>query len=96
MPSLLCPACSTPIDPSGPGVCGFRREGGWADWWAPFIEDLRTSPGRIMHATCYAQEYGLEALLGLIHANDTRQRQYASDLHHELMRLRPDGPATGQ
>jgi hypothetical protein len=87
MPSLICPACYQPVDPSGSAVCGYQQDGEWHDWWAPFVEDLRTDPRRLMHARCYVSEYGLDALLALIYTSDDRQRSSASNMHAKIIDL---------
>jgi hypothetical protein len=36
----------------------------------PFIEDLQGTPTRLVHATCFTQEQGVDALVGVVHAHD--------------------------
>lgn len=44
----------------------------------PFVEDLRGTPTRLVHAECYAAENGLLALIAVIHDRDRviRLREY--------------------
>ena len=44
----------------------------------PFVEDLRGTPTRLVHAECYAAENGLSELIAVIHDRDrtTRLREY--------------------
>jgi hypothetical protein len=80
--------CSQPVDPSCAAVFGFRRDGAWHDRWAPFVEDLRTDPSRIVHPRCYVADQGLDALLGLIQASDAAQRRSAFSSFEQIMELR--------
>jgi hypothetical protein len=71
---LICPFCEQPIDPSGRGVASHHPdhdpERGWASRWVPFIGDLRGSPTRLVHSTCFADAEGAEALAALVQAHD--------------------------
>ena len=71
---LICPLCGTEIDPSGPGVASRRSdhdpERGWVSSWVPFIEDLRGTPTRLVHASCFVDEQGVEELIAAVHAHD--------------------------
>ncbi len=69
---LACPLCRTEIDPGGPGV-STSRDG--TSYWTPFIEDLRGTPDRLVHARCLADEAGLDALVSVVHAHDAVVRQ---------------------
>lgn len=40
----------------------------------PFIEDLRGTPGRLVHPECFADEPGLAALVSLVTDHDRRMR----------------------
>jgi hypothetical protein len=89
MSLLTCPVCSTEVDPSGPAVLRFdhaRKPPSYM--WQPFVEDLRTSAATLLHARCYTDEHGLEALLGLITASDRRQREYAYRMWARISGLR--------
>ena len=74
----ICPVCGMEIDPSGPAVSSHPRPdnagGEWTATWVPFVEDLRGTPTRLMHAECYVDEHGLPALLGVLHERDRVQR----------------------
>jgi hypothetical protein len=71
---LICLLCEQPIDAAGPGVASHHpdhdAERGWVSSWVPFIEDLRGSPTRLVHPTCFAEEEGVEALVAVVHAHD--------------------------
>jgi hypothetical protein len=83
VPDLICPLCGTEIDPAGPGVASHQPDRdpnrGWASSWVPFIEDLRGTPTRLVHPTCFTQEQGVDALVAVVHAHDDKIR-------HELHR----------
>lgn len=74
----ICPACGTMIDPSGPAVASHPQPDNPADeWtaaWVPFVEDLRGTPTRLVHAECYVDELGLPALIAILHERDRVQR----------------------
>lgn len=72
---LACPLCGTEIDPSGPGVATDRAGNAH---WSPFVEDRRGTPHRLVHARCFAEERGVDALIEVVHAQDVvmRQEQY--------------------
>jgi len=78
MAELICPVCGQSIDPSRYGISMWPdREGTGGAWqasWVPFIEDLRSNPTHLLHAECYAEQHGLDALLAAIHRNDERTR----------------------
>lgn len=64
--------------PHSPGV-GSRQdenvpESEWESNWFPFIEDLRSTPGRVVHPNCFAEERGLAALVSLVTDHDRRMR----------------------
>jgi hypothetical protein len=48
--------------------------GDWVSNWVPFIEDLRGSPQRLVHAECFATESGVSALVALVHERDRLDR----------------------
>jgi hypothetical protein len=78
MPTLVCPLCGEMQSPDGPGV-GSRRdedvpESEWESYWVPFIDDLRGTPGRLVHPECFAEERGLAALVSLVTDHDRRMR----------------------
>jgi hypothetical protein len=82
MPTLVCPLCGEMQSPNGPGV-GSRRDedvpqSEWESYWVPFIEDLRGTPGRLVHPECFAEERGLDALVSLVTDHDRRMRLEAS------------------
>jgi hypothetical protein len=74
----ICPACETMIDPSGPAVSSHPQSDNpaddWATNWVPFVEDLRGTPTRLVHAECYVDEHGLPALIAVNHERDRIQR----------------------
>jgi hypothetical protein len=78
----VCPSCGSEIDPSGPGVSSHPAKDDSAapssGFWVPFVEDLRGTPTRLIHADCYAGENGLPALIAVIHEHDrgVRHREY--------------------
>jgi hypothetical protein len=41
----------------------------------PFIEDLRSTPTRLVHPSCFAADEGVEALVAVVHAHDQVVRQ---------------------
>ncbi|MCR6491636.1 hypothetical protein [Cellulomonas sp. P24] len=79
MSALTCPMCGSEIDASGPGVASHHPDydplRGWASSWVPFVEDLRGSPPRLVHAACFANEQGIDALIELFHTRDLAVRQ---------------------
>jgi hypothetical protein len=75
MPLLACPLCGQEQDPAGPGISSHRDDSGeWVHRWTPFIEDLRGTPTRLVHPTCFADEHGLDALVALVTEHDQRMR----------------------
>lgn len=42
--------------------------------WVSFVEDLRGTPHRLIHAECFVEERGLGALVELITAHDLQMR----------------------
>jgi hypothetical protein len=77
MPSLICQLCGGEIDPSGPGVSSYHHDHEpvvWRSSWVPFVEDLRGTPTRPVHAECFAAEVGVGALVQLVTAHDARVR----------------------
>lgn len=75
MSLLTCPLCGREQDASGPGVSSGRDDSGaWAHAWTPFIEDLRGTPSRLVHPTCFADESGVDALVALVTEHDQRIR----------------------
>ncbi|MCV2393133.1 hypothetical protein OEB99_02315 [Actinotalea sp. M2MS4P-6] len=83
MSALTCPLCAGEIDPAGPGVAShhpdFDPSRGWASSWVPFVEDLRGSPQRLVHAACFARSEGFEALVEVVHARDIAVREREHD-----------------
>jgi hypothetical protein len=43
--------------------------------WVPFVEDLRTSAGRLIHPVCFATAHGVEALVAVMHRHDDLVRR---------------------
>jgi hypothetical protein len=78
MSDLICPVCGKAIDPAGYGVASNPERDApdqpWRASWVPFIEDLRGSPTRLVHARCFVEERGLDDLLDAVHRNDERMR----------------------
>jgi hypothetical protein len=74
----ICPVCGKQIDPSGPAVSSRPQPdstgGEWTANWVPFVEDLRGTPTRLVHAECYVHEHGLPALIAVLHERDRVQR----------------------
>jgi hypothetical protein len=56
--------------------------------WIPFVEDLRTSGYRLVHAACFAADRGIEALVEVVHEHDRKVRRETWDLINEVERLR--------
>jgi hypothetical protein len=79
MSGLTCPLSAQPIDPRGPGVASRRLDHdpdrGRVSSWVPFVEDLRGTPTRLVHPTCFADEEGVKALVAVVHAHDERIRR---------------------
>jgi len=77
MSILTCPLCGEEQNAEGPGVSSHREAGTGSDWisyWTPFIEDIRGTPERLVHPTCFVDENGLDALIALVTAHDQRAR----------------------
>jgi hypothetical protein len=78
MPTLVCPLCDEMQSPDGPGVKSRRDEdvpeSDWDSYCAPFIKNLRGTPGRLVHPECFAEEPGLAALVSLVTDHDRRMR----------------------
>lgn len=76
--SLLCPQCSAEILTNGPAVASrFVSQGSSeiaSSRWVPFVEDLRGTPHRLVHAECFVDERDLSALIELITAHDLHMR----------------------
>jgi hypothetical protein len=74
MPTLVCPLCDEMQSPDGPGVKSRRDEdvpeSDWDSYCAPFIKNLRGTPGRLVHPECFAEEPGLAALVSLLTDHD--------------------------
>lgn len=74
-----CGLCDEAVDPLGPAVMSWRPRrdpfGAWLDRWVPFVEDLRTTPQRLVHPRCFADGQGVDALVGLVHAHDLGVRE---------------------
>lgn len=74
-----CSACGDVIEPSGPAVLSYRPRrdpfGAWLAHWVPFVEDLRTTPQRLVHPQCFAAERGLDALVAVVHEHDRGVRE---------------------
>jgi hypothetical protein len=55
----VCPACGQPIDIGGPAVSSHPQRNDpdrpWTAFWVPFVEDLRGTPTRLVHAECYVE-----------------------------------------
>ena len=71
----MCPLCGEPLDSGGPGV-STSRDG--TSYWTPFIEDLRGTPHRLVHARCFVEEAGLDALIRVVHKHDAVMRMEQS------------------
>ena len=75
MSLLTCPLCGQEQDERGPGVSSRRDDAdAWVHSWAPFIEDLRGTPARLVHPRCFAEERGFDALIALVTEHDQRVR----------------------
>jgi hypothetical protein len=65
---------------------------GGSIFYEPFLADLRTSwPERFFHPACWAKEYGVDALLELIHIREAKNRSLAwevAELRREVERMR--------
>lgn len=59
---LICDVCWHPIDASGPGVTNSPETD---PWWQPFLEDLRSDPDEHRHARCFADAFGVDALIAV-------------------------------
>jgi hypothetical protein len=69
--TLRCDGCSREVDPSGPGV---TKSANAEPWWQPFLEDLRSDPSQHWHPRCFADAFGVDALIDAVHREDTRRR----------------------
>jgi hypothetical protein len=71
-----CPVCAKEISPSGPGVSSWSASGDTTteSRWVPFVEDLRGTPQRLVHVTCFVDQEGLSALIALLHERDIAER----------------------
>jgi hypothetical protein len=78
MPTLVCPLCGEVQDPEGPGVGSIRAEGvpdkEWQSYWIPSIEDLRGTPGRLVHPECSFKERSITELMTLVTEHARRNR----------------------
>ena len=63
-----CVRCEARIDASGPAVSLPPRAK-----WEPFLEDVRSSDCRYLHASCFVIEYGADALIEAVHLEDLRR-----------------------
>jgi hypothetical protein len=73
------------IEGDGPAVCP-TADGD--DWYADFVEDLRTRvTGGMWHTRCYARAVGLDELLEAIEARDRRNRGVLPDLMMKISEL---------
>lgn len=75
MSMLTCPLCGFEQDAAGPAVSSQPDGAGWRHVWVPFIEDLRSTPARLVHPTCFADESGVNALVAAVSEHDRRVRQ---------------------
>ena len=69
--TLRCDGCRTGIDPSGPGV---TKSANTDAWWQPFLEDLRSDLAQHRHPRCFAEAFGVDALVNAVHREDMRRR----------------------
>ncbi|MCW2667689.1 MAG: hypothetical protein JWN57_2651 [Frankiales bacterium] len=78
-PDPVCALCHDGIELGGPAVMSWRPRrdpsGPWRDRWVPFVEDLRTAPQRLLHPRCFADDQGVDAMVGLVHAHDSGVRE---------------------
>jgi hypothetical protein len=85
MSGILCPNCGTMIDAAGPAVSSSRSEydpkhgptGSWISCWVPFVTDMRSGGQRLIHAECFVDEQGVEALIAIVTASDRSWRESA-------------------
>lgn len=63
-----CIQCGDPIDASGPAVQAPPRAR-----WEPFVEDVRSSTIQFLHATCFVEVYGSDALIEAVRREDLRR-----------------------
>lgn len=75
MSILTCHLCGLEQDATGPAVEANHDDAGWRFMWVPFIEDMRATPARLMHPTCFVEEYGADSLLAAVVLNDHRVRK---------------------
>ena len=55
--------------------------------YIPFVEDLRTTGYRLLHVTCFAEQWGIDALLDIVHQHDRRVRKETGDLIRKIESL---------
>lgn len=92
-PGVTCPACGRRIDISGPAVSlSPQRDapsGTWQAHWVPFVEDLRGTPARLVHAECFVAERGLPELIAVLHQRDKIQREQEYQRWRRAQQHRP-------
>jgi hypothetical protein len=75
---VTCDVCGGGFDDDSAAVCWGPTDDGGTFFYEPFLEALRTSwPERFYHPLCYANEHGVETILGLIHAHELMNRGLA-------------------
>lgn len=89
----ICPSCGTGIDPSGPAIASRPQPGSpagkWTATWVPFVEDLRGTPTRLVHAECFVNENGLPELIAVLHQRDKIQREQENQRWRRTQQNKP-------
>jgi hypothetical protein len=76
------------LEGSAAVVIEWRAAGAIHRSYEPFMEDLRTSPERLYHPECHAQQFGVPALLALAAAHDEKVRRGFLELVDEIEDLK--------
>ena len=67
---IVCAVCDQPVDGDGPAVLSLND----SQWWEPFVDDIRSSsPFVFHHPRCYADSFGVNALIGAVRRSDDRR-----------------------
>ena len=70
-----CAICGRQIDYTRSLVYEYEHGGEVRSSYEPFGEDMRTSPPRIFHPHCYAEQNGVERLVELVEYRNRKNRE---------------------